>query len=475
MIVSHLLSAQYTYEWNDYYGGDAKDELSSLVKTYDGNVVMAGISKDSVDAMWLVEVTPTGIKQWSKLYSGYPLLHPVKIVETHDKNILVTGIVAEGDSVPHKIWLIKIDREGRILWEKLYSGKGDAYVTDIVETFDRGLVVAGYTAPNTDDFPDWYIMKLDSLGNFVWDRSFGSPYDDRALSVDQMFDSTLIVVGYISYSYGGNKKASLSKFTPSGQDIWYNDLKLGDWSSATSVVATSDSAFVVSVEIKKEELINFDIKIMKMTTNGDTIWTQSLKKPLWTQPVSIIETFDEGYALAYTSKSDGVFNTNVAVLKLNPFGHIAWEKVFKRKSDDYAAQIIEGEDNGLMVAASTYTVDKAWNFGLLKFKSLERSDLRFVTPKQQISTVYDQNIPIDAYIKGYKKPIEIKIYINRNLVTTVKKFKVLNDTVWDYSLQYNLKLTNGLNIVDFVVTDYKEFKFIKTRKIYYLPGATPHW
>ena len=467
--------AQYSYEWNDYYGGDAQDELSSLVKTFDGNIVLAGMAKDSVDAMWLVKINPIGVRLWSKLYTGYSFIKPVKVIETKDKNILVTGVVAEEDSMSRKIWFIKIDGKGNVLWEKLYSGIGDTHVTDIVETYDKGFVIAAYSAVNVYEKPDWYLMKLDSIGNFVWERSFGGPYDDRALSLDQMLDNTIVVVGYISYSKGIYKRATLSKFTSTGQDIWYNELKLGDWSRATSVVATTDSAFVLSVEIKKNALIDFEIRIIKMTGNGETIWSQTLDDSLWTQPINIIETYDKGYALVYTNKSNGVFNTNIGVLKLNPRGEIAWNHVFERRSEDYASQIIEGEDNGLMVAASTYTYEKAWNYGVLKYKNLEKSDLKFITPYEPILTVPNQKIPINAYIRGYERPISVKIYINNNLVATISQFQVLSIENWNYSFQFDLELQNGLNKVDFVVTDYKEYEFVKTRKIYYLPGATPHW
>ncbi|MBN2891523.1 MAG: hypothetical protein JXL97_06635 [Bacteroidales bacterium] len=480
LFITNSLTAQYLYEWNDYYGGDAQDQLSSLANTFDGNIILAGSTKDSVDAMWLVKVSPSGQKLWSKLYTGYPLIQPIKVIETSDDNILVTGIVAEGDSVPHKIWLIKISPLGDILWEKLYSGQGDAYVADIVETSDKGLVIAGGTAPNAHEYTDWYMLKVDSLGNFMWDKSFGTNNEDMALSVDEMYDSTLIVVGYISYTYGGNKRATLSRFTKNGQDIWYDEIRDGSWSKATAVVATSDSSFVMTTTIKNteqtgNEFINFDIKVMKMTPDGDTIWTNTLRDSLWEEPVNIIETFDQGYAIAFNSKSHGVFKTNIGVLKINPFGNIAWKRVFNRESDDYASQIIESEDNGIMVATSTYSIDKAWNFGVLKYKSIEQSDLYFITPYEPLLTVYNQKIPIDACIKGYKKPIDVKIYINRQLITTVTKFAIIPNETSDYSLQLDLDLKNGLNIVDFVVTDYKEFKFIKTKKIYYLPNATPHW
>lgn len=476
LISNQRLSAQYVYDWSDYYGGDAVDNLYSLTKIYDGNIFLLGQAKDTVDALWLIKISPEGTKLWSKRYLFFPMFEPVKIIETSDSNLLVVATVAEKDSVPYKIWIAKFDIEGEVLWEKIYTGKGEAYVADIKETFDKGFILAGSTTADVHDFRDWYILKIDSLGFYQWDKSYGSPYDDRALSVDQMYDSTLIIAGYISYSYGGFKKASYSRVSNSGVDIWYDELKLGEWSTANSVIATSDSAFIILTEIKTSPLINFDMKVIKLTPTGDTIWTRTIYKPAWQHPLSIIETYDQGYALVFTTKSNGIFKTDISVIKYNQMGKLIWEKTFKRKSDDFASQIIEGKDNALIISASTYSLGKSWNYGVLKYKSIEISDLIFVTPKDEIATVYNQILNINAYITGYKKPKEVVIYINKKHIITVTKFKLLSrDVTNKYELNLDLKLENGYNLIEFFITDYKDFKFSKIKQIYYLPQATPHW
>ncbi|MBN2890849.1 MAG: hypothetical protein JXL97_03195 [Bacteroidales bacterium] len=475
-LLSNLcLSAQYVYEWNDYYGGDGMDEVSSMVKTYDGNIFIVGTVKDTTDAMWLVKINTDGIRLWSKLYAEYPLMRPTKIIETKDKNLLITGIISEDNSAPHKIWVIKLNSSGEILWEKLYPGNGDAFSTDMIETFDKGILISGYTAQNIHLDNDWYVLKLDSLGNFVWDKSFGSPYDDRATSVTELYDSTIIVVGYISYSYGSYKKGSITKFTADGVDLWADDIKIGRWSTANSISSTSDSCFVVAAEVKKGHFMDFSILILKMNPQGDTVWTREIQKPMWEHPVSIIETYDKGYAIAYTSKKDGVGNTNVAVMKLSPRGEIAWEKIFTRKSDDYASDIIEDANNGLVIGASTYTIDKAWNFGIVKFKSLEMSDMKFISPIAPIATIYTERLPVSATITGYKKPVEVKIYVNMQHITTITNFEQIDHTSNQYSWNNEIPLNYGLNVIDFIVTDYKNYKFVKSKKIYYLPNSTPHW
>lgn len=470
------VSGQYVYEWNDYYGGDGMDEVASMVKTYDDNIFIMGSVKDTTDGIWIVKIAPNGVRMWSRLYTKYPMMRATKIIESNDKNLILTGIVAENDSTAHKIFVVKMNTSGEVFWEKLYNGRGNANSTDIIQTYDKGYAISGYTSYDVHGDNNWYILKIDSLGNTLWDKSFGLDYDDRATSLTQLFDSTLVVGGYITYADGAYKKGSVSQFSKDGIDLWVRDFRRNEWFTVNSVASTSDSCFVLAAEEKKDHFFDHNIVVMKMTANGDTIWTKEIIKPMMEHPVSIIETYDQGYAVAYSEIKDGVGNTNVAVTKLSFKGEVSWERIFERKSDDYASQLIEDANNALMIGASTYSIDKAWNFGVLKFKSLEMSDMFFMSPIATIATVYTDSLPVSAKITGYKKPVEVKVYVNLNHVSTITNFDEKDITFTnEYSWEKKIQLNYGLNIIDFIVTDYKDFTFIKTKKIYYLPNSTPHW
>jgi hypothetical protein len=478
--VSNCVSAQnkkplYKFEWNEYFDNHSMEQINSLCKTGDGNIMLAGISKHSKPAVWLIKINLNGKKIWTKEFTGYPLMHPAKIIRTFDNNYIIGGTIAQKNSAPHKIWLMKINRNGHKMWERTYKGIGDAYCSDIIETMDSNIVVCGYSSENTDSPPDWYIMETDSIGLLKWDRTFGTRYDDRALSVTQLFDSSLVIVGYISYSEGGYKRATVSKINTKGIDLNYFELRYSNWSTANSVTNSSDSAFVMITEIKKSGLLHHIIKIIKMSVNGDTIWTRNLPLAGRLHPVSIIETYDQGYAVAFTDKKNGLFRSNIGILKLSPQGDIAWLKIFKRRSEDYAAQIIEAKDNALVVGATDIKLNKGSNYGVVKYKSIEMSDMFFVSPTKKLLTVYNPFLKIDAFITGYKKPKNVKIYLNRKLISVEKNLPLSLDEIHKYLLKKDLKLQKGQNIIDFVVTDYKNYVFVKTLHVYYLPSPATIW
>lgn len=468
-------SSQYVFEWNTYYDNHSLEQIRSIVKGPDNYIYIVGLAQDTNDVIWLLKIDASGKKVMSKFFGGFKSIDPVKIITTNDKKLAIIAIATEPDTAQKRIWLGKIDLDGNLLWERLYPGVGVAMPTDIVQTPDSGFAISGYSSIDNFNFPDWYIIKADKFGYFQWDRSFGSQYDDRATSLTLMYDSTIVVGGFTSYGFGDFKKGSITKVNLQGDYIWAKDFKFGFWSSINTLHSTTDSNLVVVAELMKEPLLNFDTYIYKLNNNADVIWQYQVDSNILEHPVSIIETYDQGYALAYTWKKDGYGNTNVAAIKLSPLGNLIWNIVFYRKSDDFASQITEGPDNSLIIGASTNSLDKSWNYGVVKYRSIEASDLVFIKPYSKKISINTNKLPVEGYILGYKKPKLLKIYNNRNLVDSISDFQLFTSKVNSYFVQSNISLKQGYNEIDFVVTDYKDFKFVRTLKVYYIPTPKPIW
>ena len=475
LLYSKILIGQYVFEWNDYYDNKSLEEVVSLTRTFEGNVMMIGTSNRVKKSLWLVKINNKGKQLWSHTYSPFLWMYPTKIIETKDTNYIIAASVSERDTANHKIWLAKINTDGRILWERLYSGLGNAYCEDIIQTKDKGFVVAGKTSITADDSTDWYVLKVDSLGIFQWDALYGGRYNDEAISITEMYDSTIYVGGFITYSRGNFRKGAVLVYSKDGININFWDFRYTRWSSVNSIIASKDSNLVLVTDEKSKGIMNFNMIVYKLTPAGDTIWSVVIDSVFRSHPVSIVETYDQGFALAFTSKENGVFNSNVGVIKISPFGKVAWFKIFRRKSDDYAAQVIEGIDNSLMVAVTNYNLDMGWNFGMLKYKSIEMSNLIFDTPKDSVITYYRKFLPIVAYIVGYKKPKQLKIYNNGQLLTTINKFDLVMDQQHKYYFNIQIPLYLGKNELEFKVTDYKDYEFIKIKRTYYLPTPSRKW
>jgi hypothetical protein len=101
--------------------------------------------------------------------------------------------------------------------------------------------------------------------------------------------------------------------------------------------------------------------------------------------------------------------------------------------------------------------------------------LKNVRSQEFTLTYYKEDLPVNAYIVGYKKPKEVKIYNNRLLNDTLIDFKIDEKKTNTYLFNYDVALKPGVNNIDFIVTDYKDFKFVRSLRVFYVPEPLPHW
>ncbi len=457
------------------YGGDAWDNAKATVQTNNGSIIIAGTAKSSNEVMWLVRITNRGRKLWSQIYPLYPVISPESIIETSDSSIVIAGYTAEHDSMPRNLWVVKLDTLGKVIWEKNYDGKGDSYASQIIQTKDKGFAIAGYTATAIDEPYDWWILKLDSLGNFMWDDSFGTTTNDKALGITELHDGSIMAVGYSTNTGGIYRKMGVTKFNQSGINLFYQEYQFSVWTEATSIITASDSSLVISGYTRIDPLIDFDAFILKIAPNGDSIWANTYPSGKWEHTTNVIETYDKGFAIGATSRTGYELQNNFLLIKFNKKGEFVLTETFKRKSNDFVSGIIETDDNGILMVGTTSHFGNGLDYALLKYKSLDRSEMVFINPTDSVLSINIDSIKIETCIQGFDTPKKVVVFINDNYITTITNFEESPDPDCDYIFNYDAKLENGINIIKFEVTDFKDFKFTKQKVIYYIPTPAIIW
>ena len=180
------------------------------------------------------------------------------IIQTSDR-----GYVVAGDAVSFstqglgygacggasRAWVLKLDSTGGIVWQKTYGEPYNGSARAVEQTADGGYVVAGRVFLGTGNSDAW-VFKLDQAGNIVWQRTFGGPFDDGARSVQQTSDGGYVVAGFTAWTgiwyvdrFGDIQgPAWLFKLDSAGNMVWQKTY--GDDYLARSVKQTSDGGFV---------------------------------------------------------------------------------------------------------------------------------------------------------------------------------------------------------------------------------------
>jgi hypothetical protein len=242
------LSMTGTLEWCYAYGGSGDDVANSVVQTGDGGYLVAGSSNSNdgdIDSsrlnndFWLIKLNAEGKKLWSKNYGGGFQDVANKIIASADGGCLIVGYSASSNGdlkgkplQDYDCWIIKINSEGVLLWEKNYGGLFYESANDAVQLPDGGYVVVGYTSSKDSIFNsnhggnDFLVFRIDSVGNQVWIKCFGGTSNDNATAIDIDYDGSFIVCGHTrsnNLQVDGNRGPSdawLIKVSSNGNLIW---------------------------------------------------------------------------------------------------------------------------------------------------------------------------------------------------------------------------------------------------------------
>uniref|UniRef100_A0A7V0Z615 T9SS type A sorting domain-containing protein n=1 Tax=candidate division WOR-3 bacterium TaxID=2052148 RepID=A0A7V0Z615_UNCW3 len=99
------------------------------------------------------------------------------------------------------VYVIKTDSLGDTLWTRSYYGIGGGAEGNVIQkTFDGGYIIAGYIVTPTNE-GEIFLIKIDSLGNLLWNKTIGGLWEEDAYSIKQTSDSGYVIAG-VTLPYG---------------------------------------------------------------------------------------------------------------------------------------------------------------------------------------------------------------------------------------------------------------------------------
>lgn len=242
------LSPSGTLEWEKTYGGTGYDYSLSIEPLANGNYILAGYTSSnngdvsgnhgSTDG-WVACLNPAGTIIWSKTIGGSGNDYFYRITATSDAGFILVGASNSTDNQfsinhgDHDLWIVKLLNDGTLDWQQLYGGTNFESARKIIETTDGGFAVAGTTNSSDGDIQsssfglnDFWVLKLDTFGQIVWEKCFGGSGDDEAYAISETTDGSLLVGGSSASNDGDvlnhidQNDCWLMKVTSSGTFLW---------------------------------------------------------------------------------------------------------------------------------------------------------------------------------------------------------------------------------------------------------------
>ncbi len=461
--------------WEKPLGGWGYEDAQSIKQTNDGGYIIAGFT-DSNDGditdgnngendVWIVKLDSFGNKSWDKTYGGSNGDGARSIQQTSDGGYIVAGYtmsndgdVSDGNNGESDIWVIKLDTAGNKIWDKTYGGSNSDGARSIQQTSDGGYIVAGYTVSNNGDVSDGnngesdiWVIKLDSVGNKAWDKTLGGSKADYAKSIQQTSDggyviggstrnpflsSTNSVYGDISDGNNGWTDYWIVKSDTAGNKIWDKTLGGRRDDYLGTIQQTSDGGYIVAGynnnddgDITDGNNGDKDVWIVKLDSFGNKVWDKTYGGSEGDKAYSIQQTFDGGYIISgETMNNDGDITDgnnggyDYWILKLDSSGNKVWDRTLGGSGWEWANSIQQTSDGGFVIAGLSYS----WN-GDVSQNYYGNGDFWIVKLGMDISVTVNQ-IEQSNTFTIYPNPATSQVVLGTDLIQPIGEVLITDMT-----------------------------------------------
>jgi len=339
--------ASLTPQWNKSFGGSGDDELFGFLQTTDKGYILGGTSYSGISGdktqpsqgngdFWIVKTDSLANKQWDRRFGGTDNDYFFSFQQTKDGGYILGGASVSGAggdrTLPSRggndYWIVKIDSLGNKQWDRRYGGSDEDWLFAVRQTKDGGYILGGSSLSGAGGDKsqgsrggwDYWIVKIDALGNRLWDRRFGGSSDDFFYDLQLTTDGGYILGG-TSYSDAGGDKSQNSRGI---DDFW----------------------------------------IVKIDSLGSKQWDKRFGGFISDDLYTLRQTFDGGYIAAGISNSDSSYDktqpsrgySDFWIVKMDAAGNKQWDKDFGGTyyEDDFGS-IIQTADSGYLLAGTSYS------------------------------------------------------------------------------------------------------------------------
>ncbi|MDD1657170.1 MAG: PEGA domain-containing protein [Methanomicrobiales archaeon] len=200
--------------WEKAFGGQGDDAGFSLISMDDSGFVIAGStgSFGSSSDVFLVRTAPDGAELWEQHYGGQGIQEGRSVARAEDGGFLIAGGTDPALAGLWDAYLVRIDSQGRLQWEQAIGGSGSEYGTAVAMTDGDGYYLAGRTS-STGPSTDVSLVRGSSLGNPLWERTFGGARYDAASALQRTSDRGVVIAGTTD-SFGRGDEVYLIRLVP---------------------------------------------------------------------------------------------------------------------------------------------------------------------------------------------------------------------------------------------------------------------
>lgn len=394
-------------DWILTFGGSNIDQATAIVRSNDNGYVIAGttssndgdiVDKTTTDSdYWILKLSESGTILWNKTFGGSNSDVVSGISNTTDGGYIVSGSSRsnDGDVTGNEgfwdYWLLKLNANGDKVWDKTFGFLGEDQAQEVFQTKDGGYLVTGFfdvTASggagndgrsngNRHGVGEYWVIKMNASGEYVWRRYFGGTNNDRSYDALETSDGGFLIAGSsesVDFDITDSKGTYdywVVKLNSFGNKVWTKSYGGSEIENGYSITATNDGNYIFVGDARSTDQDvtnpkgNADLWVVKFNGNGAIIWNKSFGGSQFDSARAIEPGSDGNYLLAgATRSSDGDVSVNngendawLVIMDAN--GDLVFEKTIGGSNFDFGEDVILGHDNSsILLVGNTESNDK---------------------------------------------------------------------------------------------------------------------
>ncbi|HTI69873.1 MAG TPA: chitobiase/beta-hexosaminidase C-terminal domain-containing protein, partial [Candidatus Limnocylindria bacterium] len=392
--------------WQGYYGGYGGETGARPIPTRDGGAVILANSSSSTNGTktspafggydyWLFRISGTGQPIWDHTFGGSGGDLPLALLQTEDGGYLLGGQSSSGQDGSKTatnfgqtdFWIVKTDGNGQFQWDRSFGGSGNDSMAGIAASEDGGYLLAGTSNSSVSGSKtsagfggsDFWIVKTDSEGTKVWDRSFGGSGTENLASVLPTDDGGYLLGGTSNSGPDGNRRTTgfggmdywVVKTDSEGKWQWEGVYGGSNDEVLIGLQQTDDGGFLLAGYSASPASGNkstaamggtgADLWVVKIGSSGVKEWDQTLGGTLHESGGAVFPLPDGGFLLGGTSYSGQTGNKTTLnigdgdmwLVNLNSVGTKRADFTFGTTGSDGLQAIIPANDGTILLAGQS--------------------------------------------------------------------------------------------------------------------------
>lgn len=403
LFVAKLPAQNITIDWKKTLGGSDFETTRNIQRTTDGGYIITGVTfstdghitaNKGVCDGWLVKLDAASNIEWQRTYGGDNDDGLYSVHQTSDGGYIMAGYTKSnnnGDVNGFKgqtdCWIVKTNAGGNIQWQKVLGGSGSEVAGAIRQT-EGGYIFAAYTVSTDGDITqhrdvlgrqDYWLVKLDTTGDKIWDKCFGGPHHDFPTALTIASDGGYVITGYTQesgldvVSHKGNRDIWVIKTSNTGTLQWQQTIGGSGHDIPEAIITTTDGGYIIAGNSTSasDDIPNnkgaTDAILLKLDNAGNTQWINNYGGTSLDAFRGVLQTSDGGFIVigsAESNNGDVTGHIGLAdywVVKTNAAGAISWQRNFGGTGIDDAFTINNAGNNSFILAGSSFSNDNDVN------------------------------------------------------------------------------------------------------------------